>query len=46
LGQPKHLEKYVQEMTWRLNGSMTAQERMNSLFECVAGALPYKVLIS
>jgi transposase-like protein/IS1 family transposase len=44
---PKHLEKYVQEMTWRLNRrSMTPAERMNSLFECVAGALPYKVLIS
>jgi IS1 family transposase len=44
---PKHLEKYVQEMTWRLNRrSMTPADRMNSLFECVAGALPYKVLIS
>ena len=44
---PKHLEKYVQEMTWRLNRrDMSAERRMNSLFECVAGALPYKVLIS
>jgi transposase-like protein len=44
---PKHLEKYVQEMTWRLNRrSMTPADRMNSLFECVAGTLPYKVLIS
>lgn len=44
---PKHLEKYVQEMTWRLNRrSMTPADRMNDLFECVAGALPYKVLIS
>jgi transposase-like protein len=43
----KHLQKYVQEMTWRLNRrSMTAQERMNALFECVAGPLPYRVLIS
>lgn len=44
---PKHLEKYVQEMTWRLNRrSLTPADRMNDLFECVAGALPYKVLIS
>jgi len=44
---PKHLEKYVQEMTWRLNRrSLTPADRMNALFECVAGALPYKVLIS
>ncbi|UPK35484.1 transposase [Bradyrhizobium sp. 186] len=43
----KHLQKYVQEMTWRLNRrSMTPADRMNDLFECVAGALPYKVLIS
>jgi len=44
---PKHLEKYVQEMTWRLNRrSMTPADRMNALFECVAGAMPYKVLIA
>jgi transposase-like protein len=44
---PKHLQKYVQEMTWRLNRrSMTPAERMNDLFNCVAGAMPYKVLIS
>jgi transposase-like protein len=44
---PKHLDKYVQEMTWRLNHrSMTPADRMNALFECVAGAMPYKVLIS
>lgn len=44
---PKHLEKYVQEMTWRLNRrSLTAADRMNDLFESVAGTLPYKVLIS
>lgn len=44
---PKHLEKYVQEMTWRLNRrNMSAADRMNALFECVAGAMPYKVLIS
>lgn len=44
---PKHLEKYVQEMTWRLNHrSMTPADRMNALFECVGGALPYKVLIA
>lgn len=43
----KHLQKYVQEMTWRLNRrSMTPADRMNALFECVAGAMPYKVLIS
>jgi transposase-like protein/IS1 family transposase len=44
---PKHLEKYVQEMTWRLNRrSMSPADRMNALFECVAGAMPYKVLIA
>jgi transposase-like protein len=44
---PKHLQAYVQEMTWRLNRrSMTPADRMNALFECVAGALPYKVLIA
>jgi hypothetical protein len=44
---PKHLERYVQEMTWRLNRrSMTPADRMNALFEYVAGPLPYKVLIS
>jgi transposase-like protein/IS1 family transposase len=43
----KHLQKYVQEMTWRLNRrSMTPAERMNDLFECIAGPMPYKVLIS
>jgi hypothetical protein len=43
----KHLQKYVQEMTWRLNRrSMTPSDRMNDLFRCVAGALPYKVLIA
>jgi hypothetical protein len=25
---------------------MTPADRMNELFECVAGALPYKVLIA
>ena len=39
---PKHLEKYVQEMTWRLNRrKMTPADRMNALFESVAGALPF-----
>jgi transposase-like protein len=43
----KHLEKYVQEMTWRLNRrSLTPADRMNALFECVGGAMPYKVLIA
>jgi transposase-like protein len=44
---PKHLQAYVQEMTWRLNQrNMSPADRMNALFESVAGALPYKVLIS
>jgi len=43
----KHLQRYVDEMTWRLNRrSMTPADRMNALFECVAGTMPYKVLIS
>jgi len=43
---PKHLEKYVQEMTWRFNRrGMSAQDRMNDLFDDVTGPLPYKKLI-
>lgn len=43
----KHLQKYVQEMTWRLNRrSMSPADRMNDLFRHVAGALPYKILIA
>jgi transposase-like protein len=43
----KHLQMYVQELSWRLNHrDMTPADRMNALFECVAGAMPYKVLIS
>jgi transposase-like protein len=43
----KHLQRYVEEMTWRLNHrSMTPSERMNALFDYVGGSLPYKVLIA
>lgn len=44
---PKHLNKYVQEMTWRLNRrAMTAEERVNALFSMVEGRLTYKALIA
>ena len=43
----KHLQMYVQEITWRLNRrDMTPADRMNDLFECIAGPMPYKVLVS
>jgi hypothetical protein len=44
---PKHLDRYVGEMTWRLNNrAMTAQERFNMLFSTVEGRLTYKALIA
>ncbi|MCA1510317.1 IS1595 family transposase [Bradyrhizobium sp. NBAIM01] len=43
----KHLQQYVQEMTWRLNRrSMSPAECMHALFDCVVGPLPYKVLLA
>lgn len=43
----KHLDRYVGEMTWRLNHrSMTAEERVNALFSAVEGRLTYKALIA
>jgi hypothetical protein len=43
----KHLGKYIDEMTWRFNRrDMTVEPRMNDLFACVEGRLPYKVLIA
>lgn len=44
---PKHLDRYVGEMTWRLNRrQLTVTERMNSMFACVEGRLTYKALIA
>jgi len=44
---PKHLQKYVDEMTWRLNRrDMNVTGRMNDLFSCVEGRLTYKALIA
>ncbi|MCF8477916.1 MAG: IS1595 family transposase [Pseudolabrys sp.] len=44
---PKHLDRYVGEMTFRLNRrNLTVTERMNSLFGCVEGRLTYKALIA
>jgi transposase-like protein len=44
---PKHLQKYVDEMTWRINRrDMKTAPRMNDLFACVEGRLTYKALIS
>lgn len=43
----KHLDRYVGEMTWRLNNrSLSAQERFNALFSAVEGRLTYKALIA
>ena len=42
---PKHLPRYVDEMTWRFNRrDMDACDRMNDLFDCVEGRMPWKVL--
>lgn len=44
---PKHLDRYVGEMTWRFNRKeLLTTERMNELFTCVEGRLPYKMLIA
>ncbi|MBV1707524.1 MAG: IS1595 family transposase [Hyphomicrobiales bacterium] len=43
---PKHLDRYVQEMTWRYyRRDMKPSPRMNGLFSCVEGRLKYNVLI-
>jgi transposase-like protein len=43
----KHLQKYVDEMMWRMNRrAMTAEERINALFSAVEGRLTYKALIA
>jgi transposase-like protein len=43
----KHLVRYLDEMTWRFNRrDMQVTPRMNDLFACVEGRLPYKVLIA
>jgi transposase-like protein len=43
---PKHLQRYVDEMSWRFNRrDMDPAPRMNDLFGCVAGRLTYKALI-
>lgn len=44
---PKHLNRYVDEMTWRFNRrDMSTENRMNDLFACVEGRLMYKELIA
>jgi hypothetical protein len=44
---PKHLNRYVQEMSWRFNRrDMKTGARMNSIFGCVEGRLTYKALIA
>lgn len=44
---PKHLQRYVDEMTWRYNRrDMKVTPRMNDLFACVEGRLTYKALIA
>ena len=41
----KHLQRYVGEMTFRWNRrEATVTDRMNGLFACVEGPMPYKVL--
>ncbi len=42
----KHLGRYVDEMTWRLNRrALSAEERVNALFGMVEGRLTYNALI-
>ncbi len=44
---PKHLNRYLSEMTWRYNRrDMKVTPRMNDLFGCVEGRLTYKALIA
>lgn len=44
---PKHLQRYVDEMTWRVNRrDMGEGARVNDLFACVEGRLTYKALIA
>lgn len=44
---PQHLQKYVDEMAWRMSRRvMTAEERINALFSAVEGRLTYKELIA
>lgn len=44
---PKHLQRYVDEMTWRFNRrDMKPSPRMNDIFSCVEGRLTYKALIA
>jgi hypothetical protein len=42
---PKHLQKYVDEMSWRFNRrDLDPSPRMNDIFSCVEGHLTYKAL--
>jgi transposase-like protein len=44
---PKHLQKYVDEMAWRMSRrGFTVTSRMNALFTEIEGPLPYKILIA
>lgn len=44
---PKHLSRYLVEMTWRFNQRETDEgDRVNALLEQVDGRLTYKVLIA
>lgn len=43
----KHLQRYVDEMTWRINRrDMKTAPRMNDLFSYVEGRLTYRALIA
>jgi transposase-like protein len=43
---PQHLQKYVDEMAWRMSRRvMTAEERINALFSAVEGRLTYNALV-
>jgi hypothetical protein len=44
---PKHLDRYVQKMTWRFNRcEATVTDCMNGLFGRVEGRLTYKDLVA
>lgn len=44
---PKHLQRYVDEMTWRYNRrDMKPSPRMNDIFSCGEGRLRYRELVA
>ncbi len=42
----KHLQRCVDEMSWRFNRDVQVGSRVNDIFGCVEGRLTYKVMIA